>query len=104
MIASQVLHLRANRVGDLPTDICVDFIEHEQRNGIMSSQRGFDREHEARDFAARCLCPKFAQGFAATVQVSACGFDFAGQSLKLGVASFDLSHALSRAFSEGYDL
>src|SRR5207248_4179205 len=53
----------------------------------------------------RCrLCPKFAQSFAATVQVSACDFDFAGQSLKLGVASFDFSHAFSRAFSKSNDL
>src|SRR5207237_9762860 len=40
------------RVRGRGADVCVDFVEDEKRNRIVRRQRGFDREHQARDFAA----------------------------------------------------
>ena len=52
MIAPQRLHLRADSMRDFAADVRVDLVEDEQRNRIVRGERGFDRQHQARDFAA----------------------------------------------------
>ena len=47
VIPPQPLHFGTNGVRDFAADVCVDLIEHEQGNGIMRSQRGFDRQHQS---------------------------------------------------------
>ena len=39
---------------DLPADVGVDLVENEKRDRIVRGECGFDREHQPRDFAARC--------------------------------------------------
>ena len=53
MIVAQGSHFRSDRVRDLAADVGVDLVEHEQWNRVVGRQGGFDREHQARDFAAR---------------------------------------------------
>ena len=54
MFAAQRLHFRANCMRDLSADIRVDLIEDQQWDRVVRGERGFDCQHQARDFAARC--------------------------------------------------
>ena len=46
MIVSQRPHFRAHGMGDLTPDVGVDFVEDEQRDGVLSGEGRFDREHQ----------------------------------------------------------
>ena len=36
-------HLRPDRIGNFPTDVRVDLVEDEERDGILEREDGFDR-------------------------------------------------------------
>src|SRR5882724_5856600 len=150
---SQSLHLSADGVRDFAPDVGVDLIEDKQGNGVLRRQRRFEREHQARDLAARgdgakrlqwfarirreeqfnriktarpwffqrreggfelrltkteiaqiatnvvgqfwrSFDAQFSQHLATALQIRLSNVNFSRQSLQLGIASFDLAHAL----------
>ncbi len=54
----QRAHLCSHRVGNFAPYIRVDLVEDEERDGILESESGFDRQHHTRNFAARSDRPQ----------------------------------------------
>jgi len=63
MLCRKFSHLGSNGIRDLSAHIRVDLVENQKRNRVVGRERGFDREHEPRNFTARCYCAQRLQRF-----------------------------------------
>lgn len=84
-IASEFLHFCADGMGDFAADIGVDFVEHEESDGVLRGEGGFDGEHDAGDFAAGGDGAQGLLGFAGVWgKEELCGFHAVGAGLREG--------------------
>ena len=62
-LRADLAHFFADRSGGFATDVGIDFIEDQDRDGILSGENRLEREHDACEFAGGSDGAKWAGGF-----------------------------------------